>query len=87
MPSDPNLMQSDRMPAGEIILTRSTQDGVEKLDFDRKGAAWRVVLARPGAKERHRPKEVVREYASPDDAWKDIGQYVREGFKIVVYSV
>jgi hypothetical protein len=75
------------MAEGEIVLTRSTRDGVEKLDFDRKGAAWRVVLARPGAKERSRPEEVVREYASADDAWKDIGQYVREGFKIVVYSV
>ena len=74
------------MDEGEIVLTRSTRDGVEKLDFDRKGAGWRVVLERPGAKARSRPKEIVRPYATADDAWKDVGQYVKEGFKIVLYS-
>jgi hypothetical protein len=70
----------------EIVLTRSTRDGVEKLDFDKKGAGWRVVMERPGGKERSRPKEIVKQYATRDDAWKDVGQYAREGFKIVLYS-
>lgn len=74
------------MAEGEIVLTRSTRDGVEKLDFDDRRAGWRVVLERPGAKEHSRPKEIVKQYASADDAWKDVGQYVREGFKIVLYS-
>jgi hypothetical protein len=74
------------MAEGEIVLTRSTRNGVEKLDFDEKGAGWRVVLERPGGKERSRPKESVKQYAAVDDAWKDIEQYTREGFKIVLYS-
>jgi hypothetical protein len=74
------------MTEGEIVLTRSTRDGVEKLDFDRKGAGWRVVLERPGARERSKPAAIVKGYATTDDAWKDIGQYAREGFKIVLYS-
>jgi hypothetical protein len=74
------------MAEGEIVLTRSTRGGVEKLDFDRRGAAWRVVLERPAAKERAGRKEIVKQYATADDAWKDIGQHVREGFKIVLYS-
>ena len=76
----------DPMPEKEIVLTRSTRDGVEKLDFERRGDSWRVVLERRGAKERTRPKETVRQYATADDAWKDVGQQVREGFKIVLYS-
>ena len=74
------------MPENEIVLTRSTRDGVEKLDFDRKGNGWRIVLVRPGSRVRSRPEEIVRQYATADDAWKDIGQFVGEGFKIVVYS-
>jgi hypothetical protein len=74
------------MADGEIVLTRSTRDGVEKLDFDRKGAGWRVVMERPGAKVRTKPKEIVKQYATADDAWKDIGQFAREGFKIALYS-
>ncbi len=74
------------MSYGEIVLTRSTRDGVEKLDFDKKGAGWRVVMERPGGKERSRPKEIVKQYAAADDAWKDIGQYAREGFRIILYS-
>jgi hypothetical protein len=74
------------MTEDEIVLTRSTRDGVEKLDFDRKGAGWRVVMERTGGKERTRPKETVKQYAAVDDAWKDIGQYAREGFRIVLYS-
>ena len=86
MPSDTNMIPSDRMAEGEIVLTRSTRDGVVKLDFDEKGAGWRVVLERPGAKERSRPGEIVRQYATVGDAWKDIEQYAREGFKIALYS-
>jgi hypothetical protein len=74
------------MTEGEIVLTRSTRDGVEKLDFDRKGAGWRVVLERPGAKERRRSKEIIRQYATVGEAWKDIEQYARDGFKIALYS-
>jgi hypothetical protein len=75
------------MAEDEIVLTRSTRNGVEKLDFDQKSAGWRVVLERPGSKERSRPAAIVKLYATTDDAWKDIGQYAREGFKIVLYSV
>lgn len=78
--------QCDRMTEGEIVLTRSTRDGVEKLDFDRKGAGWRVVLERPGAKERSRPGVMVKQYSTVGDTWKDIEQFTREGFKIVLYS-
>lgn len=74
------------MSEGDIVLTRSARNGVEKLDFDRKGAGWRVVMERPGAKERNRPEETVKQYASADDAWKDIEQYARAGFKIALYT-
>ena len=74
------------MAEGEIVLTRSTRDGVEKLDFNRSDARWRVVMERPGAKERSRPKEIVKRYASADETWKEIAGYVREGFKIVLYN-
>ena len=74
------------MSDDEIVLTRSTRNRVEKLDFDWKGASWRVVLERPGAKERSKPAVIVKKYPTVNDAWKDIGQYAREGFKIVLYS-
>lgn len=72
------------MAEGEIVLTRSTRDGVEKLDFDKKGARWRVVMERPGARDRSRTGEIVKRYASADEAWKDIAGYVKEGFKIAL---
>ncbi len=74
------------MAESEIVLTRSTRDGVEKLDFDRKGAGWRVVLERPGAKVRSKPAVIVKQYATVNDAWKDVEQYVREGFRIALYA-
>jgi hypothetical protein len=74
------------MADGEIALTRSTRRGVEKLDFEQNSTGWRMVLERPGAKERSRPNEIVRHYATTDDVWKDIEKYSREGFKIVLYS-
>jgi hypothetical protein len=86
MPANPDLVQDDRMSDNEIVLIQSTRDGVEKLDFDEKGAGWRVVLERPGAKVRSKPAVIVKRYATTDEAWKDVGQYVREGFKIVLYS-
>jgi hypothetical protein len=74
------------MSDNEIILTRSTRRGVEKLDFEQNDTGWRVVLERPGAKERSRPKEIVKQYATTDDVWKDIELYAREGYKIVLYN-
>jgi hypothetical protein len=86
MSSGINERDRDGMAEGELVLTRSTRDGVEKLDFDKKGAGWRTVLERPGAKERSRTKVIVKKYATVGDAWKDIELYMREGFKIVLYS-
>ena len=74
------------MAEGEIVLARSIRGHVEKLDFDRPGAGWRVVMERPGAKDRSRPPETVKRYADADEAWKDIANYVSEGFKIVLYQ-
>ena len=74
------------MADGEIVLTRSTRGGVEKLDFDRRCGRWRVVMERPGAKVRDRPKEVVGRYAGPDEAWRDIAAFMKEGFKIALYA-
>ena len=73
------------MAEGEIVLARSVRGHVEKLDFDRQGSGWRVVMERPGAKDRSRPRETVKRYADADEAWNDIAGYIREGFKIVLY--
>jgi hypothetical protein len=71
----------------EIVLTRSTRDGVEKLDFYREGKRWRVVLVRPGSPVRKRPPERVKKYSGVDDAWKDVETYTKEGYKIALYEV
>jgi hypothetical protein len=74
------------MADGEIVLTKSVRGGVEKLDFDRKGASWRVVMERPGAPERTRRGEVLRTYAGVEDAWKDVTEYSRQGYRIALYQ-
>lgn len=74
------------MAEGEIVLTKSIRGGVEKLDFDLEGSSWRVVMERPGAPERTRRGEVLKRYAGVEDAWKDITEYSRLGYRIALYQ-
>lgn len=74
------------MADGEITLTRSIRNNVEKLDFDRNGTNWRVVMERAGAAEKTHTGVVLKKYPTTDEAWKDITVYARDGFKIALCS-
>jgi mRNA-degrading endonuclease RelE of RelBE toxin-antitoxin system len=71
------------MAGKEIILTTKIRKGIEKLEFDDKGAKWRVVLARKTEMPDQDDRE-IKKYTSAEDAWNDIDRYRIGGFKIIL---
>lgn len=74
------------MAAKEVVLRRSVRNRVEKLEFEREDGTWRAVLSRPGAGQDMSPAEVIRIYPDTQEAWKDVAQYISQGYKILYYA-
>jgi hypothetical protein len=49
------------MADGEIVLIKSARNGVEKLDFDRRGTSWRVVMIGSCARAGCRSKYIINQ--------------------------